>query len=480
MLKIPSAENWRKIVSRGKYPLLFIYELGHGLFNIHKITGFKTKLSDYCRVVGGSYVSEKQAQKFEKEVSKVLENSPSKLLGWLADYYYQTKDLFLWLKEVRKELESENLSKDALKKIYFQYERKAQKIWYWGYLAFLVDEPLKIGINDSLIKFGVSPGQIIKFLEILSASPKLTLHQREEIELLELASQVKKLSLPKCQRQIEKHWQEWSWKNSWVYMQQPLAKKKFEIEILNLAKNQPGKILSNLKKEKNSKLKARKEFLKKYKNQHLKILADILAEYTFWHSFKMEEMTKAIYLARPLFDQLAKKFGLSFDQFIELLPQEVRREKTNLKIIKERIKNNGVIAFKGRWLILTPKQVEQVKKQIEEKPPNLAILKGFVAYPGKATGRVVFVSEGINITQAEIGTDNILVTPMTTVNMVPLIKKAKAIVTDEGGILCHAAVVSREFKKPCIIGTKFATKIFKTGDLIEVDANRGIIRKIKN
>jgi phosphohistidine swiveling domain-containing protein len=72
---------------------------------------------------------------------------------------------------------------------------------------------------------------------------------------------------------------------------------------------------------------------------------------------------------------------------------------------------------------------------------------------------------------------NILVTVMTNPFFVPAMKKAIAIVTDEGGITSHAAIVARELKKPCIIGTKIATKVLRDGDLVEVDANKGIIRK---
>lgn len=54
-----------------------------------------------------------------------------------------------------------------------------------------------------------------------------------------------------------------------------------------------------------------------------------------------------------------------------------------------------------------------------------------------------------------------------------------AIVTDEGGITCHAAIISRELNIPCVIGTKKATKVFQDGDIIEVDANDGVVRKIK-
>ena len=58
-------------------------------------------------------------------------------------------------------------------------------------------------------------------------------------------------------------------------------------------------------------------------------------------------------------------------------------------------------------------------------------------------------------------------------------KKASAIVTDEGGVTCHAAIVSRELKIPCIIGTKIATKVLKDGQLVEVNANHGWVKIIK-
>ena len=72
----------------------------------------------------------------------------------------------------------------------------------------------------------------------------------------------------------------------------------------------------------------------------------------------------------------------------------------------------------------------------------------------------------------------VLVTSMTRPEMVVAMEKAAAIVTDEGGITSHAAIVSRELKIPCIIGTKIATRILKNGDLVEVDAFKGIVRKI--
>ncbi len=73
----------------------------------------------------------------------------------------------------------------------------------------------------------------------------------------------------------------------------------------------------------------------------------------------------------------------------------------------------------------------------------------------------------------------VLVTSMTTPDFVPMLRNALAIVTDEGGLTCHAAIISRELKIPCIIGTKMATRVLKSGDVVEVDAYQGIVRKIR-
>jgi pyruvate,water dikinase len=64
---------------------------------------------------------------------------------------------------------------------------------------------------------------------------------------------------------------------------------------------------------------------------------------------------------------------------------------------------------------------------------------------------------------------------MTLPDYVPAMKKAAAIITDEGGVTCHAAIVSRELKIPCIVGTKIATKVLKDGDMVDVNANHALV-----
>jgi len=115
----------------------------------------------------------------------------------------------------------------------------------------------------------------------------------------------------------------------------------------------------------------------------------------------------------------------------------------------------------------------QQKKETDEK-----CIKGQTGSPGKIQG-IVKVIMNIDKEGVKFNEGDVLVTGMTRPEFIQLMKKAVAVITDEGGITCHAAIVSRELKIPCVIGTKVATRLLKDGDLVEVDANIGIIRIIK-
>lgn len=103
-------------------------------------------------------------------------------------------------------------------------------------------------------------------------------------------------------------------------------------------------------------------------------------------------------------------------------------------------------------------------------------IRGSVANLGYAKGlvRVIFNRQQLPLVKE----GEVLVAPMTAPWYLPAMKKSSAIVTDEGGVASHAAIISREIDKPCIVGTKIATKVLKDGDRVEVDANKGIVRRI--
>lgn len=106
-------------------------------------------------------------------------------------------------------------------------------------------------------------------------------------------------------------------------------------------------------------------------------------------------------------------------------------------------------------------------------------VRGHVAFRGKVRG-IVRIVRSESLAKIKFNKGNILVSPTTNPVLLPIMKKAGAIITDEGGLMSHAAIVSRELKTPCIIATGNATRSLKDGDMVEVDAIKGIVRKITN
>ncbi|SCL96279.1 phosphoenolpyruvate synthase [Sporanaerobacter sp. PP17-6a] len=118
----------------------------------------------------------------------------------------------------------------------------------------------------------------------------------------------------------------------------------------------------------------------------------------------------------------------------------------------------------------------RVKKEVNsmgEKKELKVLTKGLSASPGIACGNVKNISNISEISRIEDG--DVIVTVMTNPDMVPAMRRARAVVTDEGGRTCHAAIVSRELGIPCIVGTKTATETLKEGMSITVDATRGVV-----
>ena len=108
-------------------------------------------------------------------------------------------------------------------------------------------------------------------------------------------------------------------------------------------------------------------------------------------------------------------------------------------------------------------------KSVRLKP----LLRGLGASPGVAAGPVKIIKKVEEIDKVKEG--DVLVTKMTNPDMVPAMQRAVAIVTDEGGMTSHAAIVSRELGIPCVVGTKNATKVLKEGMTITVDGKRGLV-----
>jgi pyruvate,water dikinase len=136
----------------------------------------------------------------------------------------------------------------------------------------------------------------------------------------------------------------------------------------------------------------------------------------------------------------------------------------------------------GKWFVLQTRPVTALaaaapdrKARATPGPKGEAegevLASGLGASPGVGSGAVrVLTSPGEG---SQLAAGEVLVAPMTSPDWVPTMRRASAIVTDSGGMTCHAAIVSRELRIPCIVGTRNATRVLRRGEVVTVDGSRG-------
>lgn len=168
--------------------------------------------------------------------------------------------------------------------------------------------------------------------------------------------------------------------------------------------------------------------------------------------------------------KLVKKRKLFLRMYYFEMNELMKNPDKLLKKLKARKTVTQYIDKKGKKHYLDGVHIKE--RKLKEKK-----LTGVIASKGKAKGIVKIVTQLSEFKKVKKG--DILVAIMTMPEYLPIMKKAIAIVTEEGGITSHSAIVSRELGIPCIVGVTGITSILKDGDLIEVDANKGVVRKIE-
>jgi phosphohistidine swiveling domain-containing protein len=183
--------------------------------------------------------------------------------------------------------------------------------------------------------------------------------------------------------------------------------------------------------------------------------------------------------------QIAKRTKLKKEIVLCATKEEIRKYFKSAKILKDsdlkkRYKQTALIYKSGKYQLYSGVNVKRIEKQLITKSDN-KMISGVVAHKGNkktVRGHVRIILHPTNY-KGDFEKGDILVTGMTRPEFMPFLKKASAIITDSGGVLSHAAIMSREMKKLCIVGTKTATRILKDGDLVEIYPKTGSIKIIK-
>lgn len=247
----------------------------------------------------------------------------------------------------------------------------------------------------------------------------------------------------------------------------------------------PDKRIKEMVRQERQVQAKRQAALRKYSiNAKHRQLFRVFGQFMLSKTKRKLALSRALMLFEPFFQEAAKRLGISRALLSELSPEEIAgalkgRAKVSKAKLEKRKKAYVYFGTPQKTLISTDsKQINRYKKLVKESMPELDVQKitGQPAYPGKACGQVKKVLSVEDIGKVKKG--DILLTQTTDPDMVPAMRKAGAIVTDMGGVTSHAAIMARELKTPCVIGTKFALKVLKDGDKVEVDADRGVVRKV--
>lgn len=376
------------------------------------------------------------------------------------------------------------LANSQLQKLFQKFYRAYVKEYAIPVLANALDFYTQKKIELQLKK--ISGQKFAEHLNILNAPATLSYTAEEKIDLLKILVRLKakksSLSSSTATKMLERHAQEYSWLSNNYAAVRVLDAHYFRQELIRLNPiADPQKEITNITKAPTEAKELKKKLLAEL-NLHNPAFARLVAvqEYAIlWRDQRKMYNQIGDYYFFIFAREAARRFNTTADIVLNMLPKEFEQALAGNSFSTKELKKRDVILnvfFPEKTLFFTGDEAQKLQSILENSITKDKELKGTCASLGKCEGIVRVIMRPEEFHKMKAG--DILVTGMTRPEFVPLMKMAGAIVTDEGGVTCHAAIVARELKKPCIIGTKNATRILKDGDIVEVDADRGVVRKI--
>jgi len=330
-------------------------------------------------------------------------------------------------------------------------------------------------------------------LEILTTPPKSSFFQQERLKTLDIAEKIKKAKiankLANC-KWLNKELKECSDKFYWIHNDfssiDYLKPKYFYKNVISILKND-----QNYKKEKEMRkflnnIKINKDkIIKKYKlKKETKNIFEFISVLGNLRDERKSYSQMAGNVIQKFAEEIGNRFNLELEKVESMYYWEIENIFKSKKYFKEKLKdrmnfNFNILISSKKYVNFSKKEGKMLNDYINKiiNKKNAGDLSGMSAYGGIVRGKVKIIKDKKEFHKMEKG--DILVAPNTRPEYVPIMKMAKAIISEEGGITCHSAIVSRELKIPCVVGIQGIISVLKDGDLIEVDADKGIVRIIK-
>ncbi|MFA4818876.1 MAG: PEP-utilizing enzyme [Patescibacteria group bacterium] len=409
--------------------------------------------------------------------------------------FIQTQLRFLKVAMMVARQTNNRLTNKELGKLYRLFTRHLQKLNSKPIIVVFMIEPLvssaAVMILTDILKRNSKMNEYDNGLSIIFSPDTKTAVPQMRQALLKIALGVKtgRLNKTKTRYLLNRVVKQYNFLPCYDIIDKPWDYDYFKNELKGILKRTVVELKSELKdmnivwRQRKNNFKA---FLSRYDiSQSEEDILRIAHDLVFIKDERDDYRRRGGYYGRRLFAEIGQRLDVDLRAACYLTVDETegflfRDIKPSRELLKERQTTYLLLRKLGSpTAVASGGQIKAIIKNehfLSLDQSKVDEITGVAGSVGMARGSVIIVNTKHDLRRVLPGSIMIAVT--TSPDYVPVMRLCKAIVTNEGGITSHAAIVCRELRIPCIVGTKIATRIFKDGDLVEVDTKRGIVRKL--
>ena len=493
--KIKKIGNWKFYVSRKFNCFVENTEIYASLEKYqNELLGFEIATQNYLCLNGDEYLLDSDFELLCKKLDNYLQND----INFFEKFAKIEFDLVEEIKDYLKYLKNKNLETLSFNELYEEMEM-FNNLYIKSFIPGMTrpEDYLIYRLEKELINENFSEKDIEIIFSKISTCPNYfqLSYSEEPLDLLKLALKIK--NGKNVEELIDEHVQQYSWIRGPVEFEDTaFTKEDYLLRLDNLINDDIEEKIENINNvRKNNDIEYEK-ILEQYNFTHrAKKLITAIRNFIFLRTYTTEYSDHLFYVGRhTIFEEISNRTRIENKNLIMLDDKEILDILKNQGIISREIKNVLENRKKGFAMIWINGNVQtvfgneslQLQDEIakayktssdEEEKSNSKIISGSIANRGKVKGIARVLTKYQDIYRVEKG--DIIVATMTTPDYVSAMEKASGFITDEGGITCHAAILSREFNVPCIVGTINGTKEIQDGQMIELDAYNGKVYILK-
>jgi pyruvate,water dikinase len=489
-------QSWRFYVSRKFNWYLESSQIEANSKDIQKkYLGFYAGSQNYLILNGDEYYLNRDVINLKTLFNKHFEEDQY----FFSSFKAHIQDIVRTAKRYQKNLQKKSFTKLSLNELLKEHDR-----FYNVYLSSLIpsfsrpDNYLNDKLKNVLQIIIQDKQKRTEALDAILTCPnlgKLT-YSSEPVNLLKIVDEIKYGNysldnLPKSiQDHIENHVKKYSWLKSPVGIYEDLfTVKDFKKRIINQLNNPNYIGYNSVKLSRKNQETNYKRVIGKYNfGATDRLLIQAVRDFIFLRTYSTETSDELFFNARiSLFKCIGQRLGISSEDVLMLSKKEIdnylTKGRISLREISEIVKNRrnsfSILVWRKNMEFYFGRTSKRINTYLTDKLNKTRhqhegrYITGNIGNKGYVVGRVKIVNDSDDTEKVNIG--DILVSTMTTPDLIAGIEKASGFITDEGGMCCHAAIVSREFKVPCIVGTKNATRLLKDDDIVILDANKNQI-----